>query len=111
MTDQTQHTSEPRARLIVLADFDALDDKLSEMNEAGIMPTLPFIDAHGTANIAHGTAPCGDDWVVDYEAPRDPDSGSRHCCTCVEHDPLDCDSGAVWKPTFPIVAMVAKAQR
>ena len=94
------------ARVITLADFDALDEKLSAMNESGIVPTLPFIDANGHPSIAHGTAPSGDDWVVDYEGPRDPDSGALHCCVCYEHSPLDCYCGATWEPTFPIAALI-----
>lgn len=86
-------------------DFDALDQMLNDINESGNQPDLPFIDAHGTANIAHGMAPSGDDWAVGYEAPRDPDSGTEHCCQCAEHNPVDCYAGAMWTPTFPITVL------
>lgn len=94
--------------LRVINTFDELDETLSAMNESGFMPDLPFIDANGIANIAHGTAPSGDDWVIQYESPRDPDSGSAHCCECYEHNPVDCFAGAMWEPTFPITIMIGE---
>ena len=103
MTDQN---AQRYAQTIVLADFDVLEEYLMGMNEEGIHPDLPFIDAHGNASIAHGMAPSGDDWAVGYEAPRDPDSGVPHCCYCLEHRPVDCDAGATWEPTFPVTALV-----
>lgn len=93
--------------LVTLADAEELDDYLSAMNESGQHPDLPFIDANGRANIAHGMAPSGDDWAVGYEVPRDPDTGTEHCCQCADHRPTDCWVGATWEPTFPIVAITA----
>jgi len=95
-----------RVGKVTLENFDALDEFLSSLNEAGIHPDLPFIDAHGIASIAHGMAPSGDDWAIGYESPRDPDSGMPHCCECLEHAPVDCYAGATWEPTFPIVGLV-----
>lgn len=92
--------------LRVIGTFDELDVLLSSMNETGVVPALPFIDDSGTASIAHGTAPGGDGWAIDYEAPRDPDTGLRHCCECYEHNPIDCDCGALWEPSFPITVMI-----
>lgn len=92
-----------------IADAEALDQSLCEMNEAGIQPIIPFVDADGDPNIALGTAPSGDDWVVQFLV-TDPDSGSPHCCTC--HWPEKCDAGAGWEPTYPLAALiVAKARR
>lgn len=94
--------------LVKLMTEDDLDDKLQWMNENGMMPDLPFVDAHGTANIAHGMSPSGDDWVIGYEAPRDPDSGVPHCCDCEGHLPAGCEAGAMWTPTFPILVLMSE---
>lgn len=96
--------------MVSLGSWDELDDYLAAINEAGFSPDLPFVDAHGNASIAHGTAPSGDDWVVALEGPRDPDSGSVHCCECYDHGPRKCDAGLDWRPAFPIVAITAWPQ-
>lgn len=89
-----------------ITDADDLDDRLMQMNESGVTPVIPFVDANGFGSIAYGTAPSGDDWVVDLAAPRDPDSGNAHCCQCLEHHPRDCDSGAAWKPRYPLTGLI-----
>jgi hypothetical protein len=92
------------AEMLEVANEDELNDILSSMNEAGTDPALPFIDAHGVANIAYGMAPSGDDWAVGFSV-RDPDSGTQHCCTCA-HEGERCWSGDDWSPAFPIVALI-----
>lgn len=93
--------------LVEVNNAELLDNILSSMNENGYNPDLPFIDANSVSNIAHGTAPSGDDWLIQFEGPRDPDSGSIHCCECYGHNPVDCDAGAMWEPKYPITVMVS----
>lgn len=94
----------PQVQAIV--DADDLEGRLFAMNEAGINPVIPFVDAWGTGSVAYGTAPAGDDWEVDLAAPRECDSGTKHCCRCAEHSELECDSGAMWQPRYPLTALV-----
>jgi hypothetical protein len=93
--------------LSIIHNADELDERLSAMNEAGVDPVIPFVDAKGTGSVAYGTAPSGDDWVVDLAAPRDPDTGTRHCCRCQHNDlAAYCDAGGSWQPTYPLTALV-----
>jgi hypothetical protein len=45
-----------------IADVDEFDRLLSELNEAGITPTVVGLDAHGSPFLAYGWAPGGDGW-------------------------------------------------
>lgn len=92
-------------RTSVLVDPEALDEALAAMNERGEMPALPFIDADGTASVAWGQAPSGDDWQVGFPM-QNADSGTQHCCWC-SHEGSACDAGSDWQPSFPITAMAS----
>lgn len=93
-------------QVVIVVDAENLEGRLMALNEAGIHPVIPFVDADGFPSVAYGTAPGGDGWAVDLAAPRDPDTGARHCCACAEHAASDCDAGTTWTPRYPLTALL-----
>lgn len=100
----------PQVQTAVITNADDLDARLWALNEAGTNPVIPFVDANGTASVAYGMAPSGDDWAVGLAAPREPDTGTEHCCRCSEHREVDCDAGATWQPRYPLTALIPPVQ-
>lgn len=68
-----------------IQDPEELDLALMHMNEVGVHPSLPFIDADGVPGVYHGTVPGPEMWFVALDVH--PDTDVR------------------WRPRFPITVM------
>ena len=88
-------------RLITFDTEEQLHDHAERLNEIGVSPDVPIMDARGIAALASRTAPGGDGWGFAYYLPGE--DGFMHCtvddCSNYEH-PHN------WKPQFPVTGLV-----
>lgn len=90
-------------RLITFETEEHLHDHAERLNQIGVDPDVPIIDANGHAVLACRTAPGGDGWGF---------STTHRARTVHAHPPAgsDCCGGndrtSEWKPTFPVTGLV-----
>lgn len=95
-------------RLITFDTEEQLHGHAERLNEIGVSPVVPIIDANGIATLACRTAPGGDGWGFEYYSP-----GEDGFMPCVHVDCTDCGGPwppAVpcdddWAPTFPVTGL------
>ncbi len=92
-------------RLITFATEEQLHDHAERLNQIGVSPDVPIMDANGTACLASRTAPGGDGWGFAYWMPNT-DDGDLQTCDCE-----NCGTEGrareynQWRPTFPVTAL------
>jgi hypothetical protein len=91
-------------RIITFANEAELHEHAECLNQIGVSPDVPIMDANGIAVLASRTAPGGDGWGFEYYAPGD--DGFMHCCNCAECGRTCSYRDRDWKPTFPVTGLV-----
>lgn len=94
-------------RLITFDTEEQLQDHAERLNNIGVSPDVPIMDARGIAVLACVTAPGGDGWDFAYYSP-----GEDGFMECIHGVGAECCGGprnpgrADWKPTFPVTGLV-----
>lgn len=93
-------------RLIQFETEEQLHDHAERLNQIGVSPDVPIMDANGTACLASRTAPGGDGWGFAYWMPNT-DDGDLQTCDC-ENCGTEGRSREYnqWRPTFPVTGLV-----
>lgn len=80
------------AGAVILETADALDDYLSDLNQAGVQPVAVGFDRHGYPFLAYGWAPGGDGWECGFvnddphSSEFDYNDGTERCQECGAFD-------------------------